>query len=175
MVNAMRNKTIFAWLAGTITAWAAAGGCAPPVLPPSAPSPLLQQSLPAFKRHAIDGSSVDTQAAQGHIVVVKFFAKYCEPCKRTLPAVERLHQQRNDVVFIGVAEDERASDTQEVIQQYRLTFPVVHDAGNVLSGRYRVTEMPATFVADGRGKVQWVGGQDQNEGDLAAAIAAVGR
>ena len=78
---AMRNKRILAWAFCAMTAWGGAQGCAPPVLPPSAPSALLGQPLPAFKRHAIDGSSVDPQAAQGHIVVVKFFAKYCEPCK----------------------------------------------------------------------------------------------
>ncbi len=140
--------------------------------PPSAPSALLAQSLPDFRRPALSGPSVDTAASRGHVVVVKFFAKYCEPCKRTLPAAEALHQQHPDVVFIGVAEDERASDVQEVVDAYRLTFPVVHDTGNVLSGRYRVSEMPATFVADGSGKVIWVGGPENTESGLAQAITA---
>lgn len=146
--------------------------CGPGALPPSAPSALLAQDLPDFQRPTLDGSKVDTKASRGQVVVVKFFAKYCEPCKRTLPAAEELHQAHPDVVFIGVAEDEREDDVREVVDTYHLSFPVVHDVSNVLSGRYRVSDMPATFVADGSGKIVWVGGPENTESGLAPAIGA---
>ena len=156
-------------LLGAMLALASACGGPPP---PSVPSALLAQALPDFRRPTIDGPTVDTQAARGQVVVVKFFAKYCEPCKRTLPAAEELHRANPDVLFIGVAEDERASDVREVVQAHGLSFPVVHDVSNVLSGRYRVTEMPMTFVANARGEVFWVGGPENTEAGLALAIAA---
>ncbi|MCA9709982.1 MAG: CHAT domain-containing protein, partial [Myxococcales bacterium] len=111
---------------------------------------------------------------RGKVVVIKFFAKYCEPCKETLPAAEKLHQQHPEVAFVGISEDEYPSDAQALIDGFGLSFPVVHDQGNVLAGRFRVSEMPVTFVVDAQGVVQWVGGPGQGEKDLAAAISAYG-
>jgi len=155
-----------------LTSLLALTACGPGALPPSAPSALLAQTLPDFRRPTLEGATVDTKASRGQVVVVKFFAKYCEPCKRTLPAAEELHRAHPDVLFIGVAEDERAADVREVVDAYRLSFPVVHDVSNVLSGRYRVTDMPTTFVADASGKVVWVGGPENTETGLPLAIAA---
>lgn len=156
-----------------LAAPACGGGAA--TMPPSAASPIAGQPLPDFKRRTLEGAEVDTKSLRGRVVVVKFFAKYCEPCKRTLPAVQALAKERQDIVFIGVAEDERESDVREVIGAYGLTFPVIHDRGNVLSGRYRVHEMPVTFVADAQGTVRWVGGAGQSEAELAQAIEALGQ
>jgi hypothetical protein len=43
----------------------------------------------------------------------------------------------------------------------------------VLSGRFRVTEMPATFVVAPDGTVRWVGGAEQSEDALRRAVDAV--
>jgi cytochrome c biogenesis protein CcmG/thiol:disulfide interchange protein DsbE len=150
-------------------------GCGPPGLPASAPSPLLSKPLPDIERRAIDGTTVDTKSKRGSIVVVKFFAKYCEPCKKTLPVVERLHQSHPDVIFIGVDEDEYTSEVEEMVRTFGLTFPVIHDAANALAGRFRVGELPVTFLADGTGTIRWIGGEGQSEDDLGQAIEAVQR
>lgn len=159
------------WVLATLLLAAA---CRPAGPPPSAPSPLAQQSVPDFARPTLAGARVDTEQLRGKVVVIKFFAKYCEPCKRTLPAAQALHRKHPGVAFVGVSEDEYASDAQALVDGYGLTFPVVHDQGNVLAGRFRVSEMPVTFVVDAQGVVQWVGGPGQDEDDLAAAIEAFG-
>lgn len=145
----------------------------PAVLPPSAPSPLLHRDLPRFHRPTLAGTSVDTASLAGHITVVKFFAAYCAPCQRTLPEAEALHRDRPDVAFIGVSEDEHEDDAVAQVQRYALTFPVVRDAGNVLAGRFRVTELPATFVVGRGGRVVWVGGSTQESGTLRQALEAL--
>lgn len=145
-------------------------------MPPSAASPVFEASMPDFSRRTIAGQQLDTAAMhgdEGTVVVVKFFAKYCEPCKRTLPAAQKLSTKYPDVHWIGISEDEYASDAQAMVDGFGLGFPVVHDQGNVLSGRFRVTEMPATFVADRQGVVRWVGGPGQTERELEQAIAFV--
>lgn len=137
-------------------------------------SSLNDQAIPDFKRAAIDGSAVDITAFQGKVLVVKFFAKYCEPCKRTLPLAQKVHQEMgNQVVVIGIAEDELLSDVLEVVQKYQVTFPVVHDNGNILLGRFRVRELPITFVADKAGIVRWVGGPEQGDEDLIQMVESL--
>lgn len=144
-------------------------GCAPSGPPPSAPSPILDASLPGFQRPTVNGEAVSTKEG-GRVTVVKFFAKYCEPCKKTLPEAQRLSQSHPDVLFVGIAEDEYQSDVQAMITQFGLTFPVVHDRGNVLAGRFRVDELPITFVADAAGTIRWVGDGTTSESALEAAI-----
>lgn len=172
MTSPAVSRSRASWLLATLLLAAACRPAGPAVPPPSAPSPLAQQSVPDFARPTLAGDRVDTETLRGKTVVIKFFAKYCEPCKRTLPAAQKLHQEHPEVAFVGVSEDEYASDAQALVQAYGLTFPVVHDQGNVLAGRFRVSEMPVTFVVDAQGVVQWVGGPAQNEDDLAAAIEA---
>ncbi len=141
--------------------------------PPTLPSALLGQPIPSFRRPTLAGATFDTQAAKGKLVVVKFFAEYCAPCKVTLPEAESLSRKHDDVEFVGISEDEYESKTRQMIGQYGLTFPVVHDGGQVLAGRFRVAELPMTFVIDAGGTVRWVGGPGQQKGDLEAAIRTV--
>jgi cytochrome c biogenesis protein CcmG, thiol:disulfide interchange protein DsbE len=136
----------------------------------SYPSALLSKPVPAFKRPTLDGAMFDTASARGKVMVVKFFAKYCEPCKRTLPKAEALHKDRADLVFVGISEDESEMDARAVKDSFGLTFPIVHDRANVLSGRFRVTDLPITFVVSVDGNVKWVGGPEQSEDDLAKAV-----
>lgn len=150
--------------------------CAGPAsFPPSAGGALEDKPIPAFQRDSVNGERVDTTQLQGRVVVVKFIAKYCEPCKKTLPEVEALAKKHPDVAFLGIAEDERQADVAWLVETYRLTFPVIHDRGNVLSGRYRVSSMPTTFVADRTGAIRWVGGPGQTGDEIERAIEAAGQ
>jgi len=142
-------------------------------MPASSPSPLLHQTLPEFRRSAVSGGALfDSDAQRGHVVLVKFFAKYCAPCQRTLPSVEALHREHPDVVVVGVSEDDMEDDAAEQVQMLGLSFPVVLDRGHALAGKFRVSEMPVAFVADERGRVVWVGGPEKDAASMRAAVSA---
>ena len=110
-------------------------------------------------------------------MVVKFFANYCAPCKKTLPAAEELARRRPEVSVIGISEDELASDARRTVATYGLTFPVIHDRDNLIAGRFGVTEMPIAFVIDAAGVVRWAADDTHNEADLERAVdgATAGR
>jgi thiol-disulfide isomerase/thioredoxin len=149
--------------------------CAAPTFPPSSGHPLLGAPLPEIRRReSLDGHLVDQGALTAGPVLVKFFAEYCEPCKETLPAAERIHEAYPEVTFVGVDEDESSEAARALVSRYGLTFPVVHDTSNVLAASFGVTSMPMTFVADARGVVRWVGAQGQTEDDLRRAVQAAG-
>ena len=147
------------------------GGCAgDKTMPASAPSALAGKPLPTFSRRTLSGEKLDTKSLVGRVVVVKFFAEYCAPCTKTLPAAQALAAEHPGVAFIGISEDERASTAAELVTRHGLSFPVIHDAGQVLWGRFRVREMPATFVAGKDGIVRWVGDETADEATLRDAI-----
>jgi cytochrome c biogenesis protein CcmG, thiol:disulfide interchange protein DsbE len=147
-------------------------GCAASYpLPASAPSPLLVRSMPDFRRAALDGTTVDTAARRGRPLVIKFFAEYCAPCWRSLSELERLHRVRGDVAVVGVSEDETLASAFRMRARFGLSFPIVHDRDHGLSGRFRVTALPMTFVIDRQGIVRWVA--ETRDEELERAIAAV--
>lgn len=141
----------------------------PTAASPSSKSSLLGKPAPSFKREALDGSAVQV-ATPGKVVVVKFVAKYCQPCVKTLPAIERLHAKHPEIMVVGISEDEDPKDARELVTTYNLTFPIVHDTQQVLAARYRVSDLPVTYVLDGKGNVAWVGGPEKTEDDLVTAI-----
>ena len=141
--------------------------------PPSSPSPLLGKPAPTFQRASVNGPPIAIASSGGRVTVVKFMAKYCEPCVRTLPAIEKLHVDHPEIAVVGISEDEHESAARELVATYGLTFPVVHDAQQVLAARYRVRDLPVTYVLDGHGNVAWVGGPEKTETELVAGIDAV--
>jgi cytochrome c biogenesis protein CcmG/thiol:disulfide interchange protein DsbE len=149
-------------------------GCASPTSgppPPTAPSPLLARAAPEFRRASLDGSIVETGALRGRVVVVDFFEEHCVPCRRSLPALESLHRAMPEVAFVGVSEDDEIAGARRIAERYALSFSVVHDEGHALAGRFRVIELPATFVVDGRGIVRWRG-TSENPDDVRNVIRA---
>ena len=147
-------------------------GAASRPAPASAPSPHLGKAAPTFKRATLAGTSFDLAAQRGHTTVVKFAANYCIPCKKTLPALEALRGARPNLAVVVLVEDEKESEARALVQATGITVPVVHDADNVLAARYRVQDLPVTFVVNATGEVVWVGDSTQGEGDVEAAVAA---
>ena len=167
---------------------AAVISCAAAKLPPSATGPALGRALPEFTRRALGGETVSSGALRGKIVVVEFFAQYCKPCWKALPQVQKLVAEQAkradgadgadgaehaEVAVIGIGEDEFASDTDLMARQLGLTFPVLHDAGNVLAGRFRVGQIPATLVLDRKGVVRWQARPGDGIAELRRAVAAL--
>lgn len=150
----------------------AASTSAPAAMPASASSRLLGQPLPSFRRPTIQGGTFATDDTAGRVVVVEFFARYCKPCQRRLPAAERLRREFADVVIVGVSLDETSDAALAQVSRFGLQFPVIHDTGNVLAGRFRVVQLPAVFVVGPDGTVAWVGGGDQPEAALRQAVLA---
>jgi cytochrome c biogenesis protein CcmG, thiol:disulfide interchange protein DsbE len=100
---------------------------------------------------------VETASLRGKVVLIDFFAEHCAPCVKSLPAIEALHRAQPEVAVVGVSEDDDAEGARRMVARHGLTFPVVHDQEHALAGRYRVIELPATFVVDARGVVRWYG------------------
>jgi len=113
--------------------------------------------MPDFARAALNGSRVETASLRGRVMLIDFFAEHCVPCGKSLPAIEALHRAEPHLAVVGVSEDDDAEGARRMVARHGLTFPVVHDPEHALAGRYRVLELPASFVVDARGVVRWRG------------------
>lgn len=104
------------------------------------------------------GARIDLSQHRGSVVVVDFWASWCEPCAEAMPVLERIYQRyrRQGLVVIGVSQDREAANARTFLQRTRVSFPVMHDADHSVAGRYRPPTMPSSYIIDRQGVVRHV-------------------
>lgn len=126
--------------------------------------------MPTFEGDTLSRNHFYTAQGNGFPMVVKFFSSKCTRCKETLLAMQRVYEDSSDLVVVGISEDETAVEARRLVDELGIHFPVILDVDGKVSKQYQVTEIPATFVMTSNGSVSWVGGTDQTEAGVRAAI-----
>jgi peroxiredoxin len=147
-------------------------GCGAGTPPPSQKSPLLLDIMPSFEGKTLNMTPFDSGQGTGRPMVVKFFSADCKRCQHTLPALQRIYEDNPGIVMVGVSEDDSESDARKLVEGLGVRFPVIHDSEGRLAKQYSVEKMPVTFVMSKNGTVRWVGGPDQTEDGVRAAVSA---
>jgi cytochrome c biogenesis protein CcmG/thiol:disulfide interchange protein DsbE len=116
---------------------------------PSAPEPAR-----ALRRLS-GGGSVSLASLRGRVVVLNFWASWCEPCRAEAPLLQqaqsRLSRHRGTV--LGVTYRDTTSDSRDFVRHYRLTFPETRDVDGDFARAYGTNQLPETFVIDRAGRV----------------------
>ena len=106
----------------------------------------------------LHGRPIRMSALRGKVVVVDFWASWCEPCREEFPVLERLYRahRARGLVVVGVSVDNAAPNIQRFLRRTPASFPIVHDARHSVADRYRPPRMPSSYIIDRRGIVRFV-------------------
>jgi len=109
-------------------------------------------------RKALDGSSITLPADDGKPVLLVFWASWCGPCRQEMPILDQLHQRYEDTGFavLGVNVEGEVSPAKKIVDESKVTFPVLIDEGQKVSELYGLEAMPSTYVVDRDGNVRYV-------------------
>jgi len=104
---------------------------------------------PIFSLPNTTGANVALEAARGHVVLVHFFATWCEPCREELPALNRLAARANgSVKVLAVAVADADQRVQRFFETMPVDFPVLLDRDRAVAKAWSVATLPTTFVLD---------------------------
>jgi len=113
----------------------------------------MGESFPELASFKLEGKLPDT--AKAKVVMVDFWASWCDPCKRSFPVMEELHQRygKDGLVIIAVNVDEKRADMEAFLKKNAVSFAVLRDGNQKLVERAGVAAMPTSFLIDKDGKV----------------------
>ena len=120
---------------------------------------------PPFELTLLDGTTWRLSDHRGKVVVLNFWASWCEPCKEEMPAFQQVAAQGDtaDVEVVGVgAKLDRDEDVRSFIRQFGITYAIGRDLGGDDRGRgaierdYGVIGYPATFFISPDGTISAV-------------------
>jgi peroxiredoxin len=113
-------------------------------------------AAPDFDLNKLNGENIKLNDLRGKIVVINFWATWCEPCKIEMPFFESLYLAQNPKLeILAVNFDEPPQQVQQFVDDFGISFPVLLDPGAEVQKLYRVRGYPTTFVVDEKGVISF--------------------
>lgn len=144
------------------TPWASAADELPEGIIALEPYPAPELAL-----EDLDGEGFDLDEARGQWVFVHFWASWCGPCRREMPAVERMvgriDQDDWEVVLINTAESE--DTVWEFLSATAPGLESLLDRDGLATEDWEPRGLPATYLVDPQGRVRYqaLGGREWDQ------------
>ena len=102
----------------------------------------------------LQGKSWSLKALRGKVVLVNFWATWCQPCRREMPDLDALYKRFKDqgFVILGIS-DEDSAKVKELLAELKVSYPVLLDPGRKVNELFRIEGIPKNFVFDRNGKL----------------------
>lgn len=130
---------------------------------------------PAFALPAMNGGKQSIAEWDGKVVVLNFWATWCEPCRREIPLLTELQQKygQRGLQVVGVAIDSRDA-IRDFAKTLGINYPVLYgvEAAMDVAASYGDEQgtLPYTVVIDREGRIRHIFRQEIKHPDLEPVI-----
>lgn len=118
--------------------------------------PAVGTAAEDFRLTDLEGNLQSLSQYRGKIVLVNFWATWCKPCTKEMPAMQIAYDKLREKGFVVLAVNELEDDAKvrEHIRQHGHTFPVLMDRDNKVANQFGVFGLPVSVFIDEKGIVQ---------------------
>jgi len=119
------------------------------------PAPMLELGKPApnFIISDTKGKTWTLSELRGQVVFVNFWATWCPPCVKEMPAMQELNSSLPPDKFkmLAILYNDAPAMAENLVAKLNLTFPILIDPQNMAARSYGLTGVPETFIIDKQG------------------------
>lgn len=138
------------------------------------------EAIPFIAR-ATDDKFISLTDLRGQVVLMTFWRKKCDTCPAYMDGLEKLYQQLKNrgLTVLAINGDNLnyvpSDKIREMIAERAYSFPVVFDDEFAITERYKVINIPVTYLLDKNGIIKTVtkGNVDWQSADKLASIEAL--
>jgi thiol-disulfide isomerase/thioredoxin len=127
-------------------------------------TPLGGEAAPALVLKDLNGAQHDLARYRGSVVLVNFWATWCEPCRHEMPSIQRLREKLagKPFVVLAVNVDEPDARVRRFLDETKFDLPVPMDTNKSVTRGWGVRVLPATYIVgpDGRLRYRAIGDLD---------------
>jgi cytochrome c biogenesis protein CcmG/thiol:disulfide interchange protein DsbE len=134
-------------------------------------APDAAQALPLLQGRPARASLA---SFRGRVLVLNFWASWCEPCQVEAPLLEHAQGQleRQGGTVLGVAYLDASPDSRSFVRRYHITYPNLRDNEGTFTHSYGTNQLPETFVLDRQGRIVAISRGEIDQAFLNRALAA---
>lgn len=103
---------------------------------------------PPLALDRVGGGAVDLSQLKGKVVLVNFWATWCEPCKAEMPDFDKLYRKMEGKPFelLAVSVDLMDDKVEKMTKDMKLSFPILRDSNGKVSRAWGASIYPESFL-----------------------------
>jgi cytochrome c biogenesis protein CcmG, thiol:disulfide interchange protein DsbE len=113
--------------------------------------------MPNFKLPGVNPKdTVEIGKLRGSVVLIDFWASWCGPCKRTLPALHAMKAEFPEPVFLAISVDEDLAKAKRFLATGNPDGLVtLHDPNGKVAELLNISGMPTLILVDKKGHIRF--------------------
>jgi thiol-disulfide isomerase/thioredoxin len=115
-------------------------------------------TTPALALEDMSGQKHDLAQYKGKVVLVNFWATWCEPCRAEMPSIDRLRESLKGKPFevLAVNMAEPLSRIEKFSSAMPLGFPLLRDRDGSVGKTWKAKLLPASYLIGRDGRIHYV-------------------
>jgi len=136
-------------------------------------APELNAIAPPFEAQTLAGETLRLADLRGKMVLINFWATWCEPCKAEMPDLQAVYEsyQTRGLRVLGINLGESKNDVQTWVNQLGLTFDIMMDDRQQIASQYQIRGQPTSYLVAPDGVITQIYYGPTIRANLEAAIA----